>query len=206
MKFSIIALLLLAVSCSSRSFKRDYKVVDASHKEIPEWINEPMEFAEDEDDDDFESHRYYVYSTEPKNSKTIACEIAKACATSEIASEITQFIQQSLASTIQGDPTEMDQKLSEYVEDNLAKETQSFVIGSKTFKKYWEKRRFEKDLGAKKDYDGYVCSVLVKISKENLELAFNRANQKLVEKADTTKAKAKVAKVIEDAREAFNNN
>ena len=100
----------------------------------------------------------------------------------------------------------MDQKLSEYVEDNLAKETQSFVIGSKTFKQYWEKRRFEKDLGAKKDYDGYVCSVLVKISKENLELAFNRANQKLVEKADTTKAKAKVAKVIEDAREAFHNN
>lgn len=202
---STLALITLIASCSSRSFKRDYEVVDASHEDIPEWINEPNEWAEDEDDDDYESHRYYVYTTEAKNSREIACEIAKTRAASVIASEIKQFIKQSFATSAHGDPTATDSKLSEYVDDSLAKEVQSFIVGAKVQKTYWEKRRFSQEKGAKKDYDGYTCAALMKISKKNLATAFNRANQKLSEQASSSDAKAKVAKAIEDAQKAFEN-
>ena len=201
--FIVITSVVLAASCSSRKFKKDYEVVDASHKEIPEWLNEPREWADDVDDPDHEKSRYYVYTTEPKNSKSTACEIAKARAASVIADEISQFIKQSFATSTHGDPTAGDSKLSQYVEDNLAKEVQTFVVGAKVHRTYWEKQRFLKEKGAAKDYDGYTCSALLKISKDNLDVAFNRANQKLAQKAKNPDTKAKVAKAIEEAQEAY---
>lgn len=203
--FSAIFLMLVLNSCSSRSFKRDYEVVDASHKDIPEWINEPMEWAEDEDEDDYESHRYYVYTTEPKSSRTTACEIAKARGASVIAAEISQFIKHSFATSTQGDPTATDSDLSQYVEDNLAKEVQTSIVGAKVERTYWEKRRFLKEKGAKKDYDGYTCSALMKISKDNLDKGFDRAEKKLVSKSKNNETKNKVRKAIEEAQEAFDN-
>lgn len=203
---SVFAILVFVAACSSRSFKRDYEVVDASHQEVPEWVNEPREWAQDEDEDDFEKHRYYIYTTDAKNSRTMACEAAKARAASVIASEISQFIKQSFATSTHGDPRAMDPDLSSYMEESLAKEVQSFVVGAKTLRTYWEKRRYLKDKGAKKDYDGYVCSALLKVSKGNLDTAFNRANQKLTQKAQTGEAKAKVSKAIEDAQKAFQEN
>lgn len=197
--------MFILASCSSRSFNRDYEVVDASHQEVPEWVQEPREWAEDEDEDDEEKFRYYVFTTEPKNSRTTACEIAKARASSEIAGEISQFIKQSFATSTHGDPTEMDDKLSQYVEDNLAKEVQTSIVGARVHRTYWEKRRFLKEKGAKKDHDGYTCSALLKIGKDQLGSAFNRANEKLTEKADTSEAKAKVSKAIEEAKAAFEN-
>lgn len=199
---SFVFLVSLA-SCSSRSFKRDYEVVDASHKEIPEWINEPEEWAEDEDEDEYEKNRYYTYTTEPKSSRETACEIAKARAGSAVAGEISQFIKQSFATSTHGDPSATDSDLSQYVEDNLAKEVQTFVVGAKVKRTYWEKRRFLKEKGAKKDYEGYTCSALLEVSKDNLDIAFNRANQKLSEKAGSSEAKAKVSKILEQAQKDF---
>lgn len=200
---SAFCLLALAVGCASRSFKKDYEVVDASSVDIPEWVSSPREWAEDEDEDDFEKHHYYIYTSEPQASRTMACETAKARAASVVASEISQFIKQSYASAIHGDPGADEASLSRYIEESLAKEVQSFVVGGKVARTYWEKRRYLKEKGAKKDYDGYVCSALLKLDKSNLESAFNRANQKLAQKAKGNQARDKVSKAIEDAQQAF---
>ncbi len=204
---SMLSLLVLA-SCASRSFERSYKVVDASHQDIPEWINEPQVWADDVDDDDdtddySKKNRYYTFSTEAKNSQTISCEIAKARASADLASEITTFIKQSLAVSKQGDPTSQDEALAEYVEDTLAKEVQTFIVGARVYRTYWEKRKFEKELGAKKDWSGFVCSALVKISKANLSNAFDRASKSLVKKSNNSAVKENVQKAMQTAKDSY---
>ena len=201
-------MLLVVVSCASRSFERSYKVVDASHVDIPEWLNEPQEWASDVDDDDdtedyVKKNRYYTFSTEAKNSQTISCEIAKARASAELAAEITTFIKQSLAVSKQGDPTSQDEALSEYVEDTLAKEVQTFIVGARVYRTYWEKRKFEKELGAKKDWAGYVCSALVKISKANLKNAFDSASKNLVKRSSNDVVRENVKKAMQSAKESY---
>ena len=191
---SVIAV-LLAASCTSRSLEKDYKVVDASHQDIPEWVSDLEEWLDDEAD---KKSKYYYYMTEAKNSRAISCEIAKARSMTLVAEEISTFIKQSFAQTTEGNPLEVDEKLSEYVEDRLFKEVKATIVGAKTEKTYWEKRRFQKELGAKKDYDGFVCASLTSISKKNLEKAFKQVETKLVKKAKNT-SKEKVKKILEEA-------
>lgn len=194
--WSVIVLFLLS-SCSSRSLEKDYKVVDASHQDIPEWVSDLEEWLDDEAE---ENVRYYYYMTEAKNSRSISCEIAKARSMSLVAEEISTFIKQSFAQSVEGNPLDIDEKLSEYVEDRLLKEVKATIVGAKTAKTYWEKRRFQKELGAKKDYDGFVCASLTSISKKNLEKAFKRAEKKLIKKAKNA-SKEKVKKILEEASE-----
>ena len=197
---SLISLITF-ISCSSRSFERDYRVVDASSEDIPEWVEDLDEWLDDEEED-YNKNKYYLYTTEAKNSRSTACEIAKARSTSAVASEISTFIKQSFAQSKSGDPTKIDKKLSEYIQDDLVKEVQSFIIGARSYKTYWEKRRFMKDEGAKKDWDGYICTSLVKISKENLKKAFQRTEDLLASKADKN-VKIKVQELIKEASEAY---
>lgn len=193
--------LTMIVGCSSRKLERDYKVVDASTQDVPEWVEDLDEWLDDEEDD-FEKNRYYIYTTEAKNSRSTACEIANARSASSVASEISTFIKQSLAQSKHGDPTKTDKKLEEYVQDDLSKEVQAFIVGAQNYKVYWEKRRYMKDLGAKKEWDGFVCTSLVKISKANLKKAFARSEEALEKKADV-KAKEQVKKIMAEAAEAY---
>lgn len=196
-----LSLLSLIVACSSRKLERDYKVVDASSQEIPEWVEDLDEWLDDEEDD-FKKHRYYIYTTEAKNSRSTACEIAKARSASNVAGEVSTFIKQSLAQSRHGDPTKTNGKLAEYIQDDLAKEVQAFIVGAQNYKVYWEKRRFLKEQGAKKDWDGFVCTSLVKISKSNLKKAFKRSEEALSAKVDV-KAKEQVQKIMQEAAEAY---
>ena len=194
---------ILVIGCSSRSLEKDYKIVDSSHEELPEWVEDLDEWLEDEEED-FKKNRYYIYETEAKNSRSTACEIAKARSASSVAAEISTFIKQSFAQSKTGDPTATNAKLAEYVNDSLAKEVQANVVGAQSYKVYWEKRRFLKEKGAKKDWDGYVCTSLVKISKANLKRAFERVQESLELKA-TSEAKANVTQILKSAQEAYTN-
>jgi hypothetical protein len=136
MKALILLLTLLTmVGCSSRKLERDYKVVDASSQDVPEWVEDLDEWLDDEEDD-FKKNRYYIYTTEAKNSRSTACEIAKARSASSVAAEISTFIKQSLAQSKYGDPTKTNKKLEEYVQDDLAKEVQAFIVGAQNYKEY----------------------------------------------------------------------
>ena len=94
--FFFLGVLASLVGCSSRSFDRDYKVVDASHRKVPEWIVDVDVWAKEEQDD-LKKYRYYTYTSEAANSRSISCEIAKAHVSSVIASEISQFIKDTFS-------------------------------------------------------------------------------------------------------------
>jgi hypothetical protein len=120
-----------------------------------------------------------------------------------VASEITQYIKQTLAVSKQGDPTLKDEQLAEYVEDTLSKEVQSFIVGARVYRTYWEKRKFQKELGAKQDYEGFICSSLVKISKSSLTNAFSLARKKLVNQTNQKEVKENVRQAVESAKKAY---
>jgi len=198
-----LILMISMYGCSSRKLEKDYKVVDASSEDIPEWVSNLDEWIEDEEKD-AKDHKYYIYTTEAKNSRATACEIAKARSASNIAAEISTFIKQSLAQSKTGDPTLKNKKLAEYVQDDLAKEVQAFVVGAQNYKEYWEKKRFLKEKGAEKDWDGYTCTSLVKISKKLLKNAFDRSEKTLVQKSDSN-LKEVVKNIMQDASKAYTN-
>lgn len=199
---SILVLLTVFISCA-RTLEKDYRVVDASKQEVPEWVSDLDEWLDDEEEEEeFKKHRYYIYSTEPKNSQSLSCEIAKAKAASAAAGEISTFIQNSLAQSVHGDPTAKNSALSEYVQSNMLKEVEANIVGAQVYKTYWEKRRFEKEKGAKKDWDGYVCTSLIKVSKKQLKIAFERTQNALAAKVDNT-AKAEVQKILQKASEKY---
>lgn len=180
MRLLINALIALSfVSCSSRSFQRDYTVVDSSHQEMPEWIEDFDGWLEDLDKDD--DNLYYRGMSEISKSREIACEVAKAKATGDVASEINQKFKQELNSYKE---TTITNTNSEFIQNQFSKIVNSSVIGLSTAKTYWEKRRFQKELGAKKNKDAYVCYSLGKISKKNLKKSISRAHAKLNRKLD----------------------
>ncbi len=199
---SVISLVLFFSSCS-RTLEKDYKVVDASHQEIPEWVSDLDEWLDDEEDsDEFKKNRYYIYSSEAKNNRDTACKIAHANSASSVAAEISTFIKENFAQSVHGDPSKTDKKLAEYIQNDLFKEVKATVTGAQEYKKYWEKRRFMKDEGAAKNWDGYVCTSLIKIPKKMLKRAFKRTEEALANKADA-KAKETVQKIMQQASDSY---
>lgn len=202
-----IGLLLLAGlfgSCASRSFKKDYTVVDASSVDIPEWVENAREWAEDKDEEAYKKHFYYSYSTAAKTRREVACKIAKANAASEVAAEISQFISQSFAQTTSGAPATLEGEVVEFMQENLGKEVKQHLVGAKLLDTYWEKRAFKKELGAHKDWNGYTCSVLMRVPKDTMKKSIERAETKLLRKLNKTEEQEqKVKEIIEKTKEEF---
>ena len=194
---------IIAVSCSSRSLQKDYTVLDASSQDIPEWVEDLDEWIQDEIEKP-KKYRFYTYTTEAKNSRAIACEIAHARVDNKVAAEVATFIKQSFAQTKHGDPTKKNAKLTEYVQDDLAKEVQAHLSGVKYIKEYWEKRKFDKELGADKNWSGFTCTKLAQVSKSNLKSLFKKAETLLLKKTNSDKeSKEYIQKVLADAALAF---
>ncbi len=199
---SVISLVLIFSSCS-RTLEKDYKVVDASHQEIPEWVYDLDEWLDDEEDsDEFKANRYYIYSSEAKNNRDTACKIAHANSASSVAAEVSTFIKENFAQSVHGDPSKTDKQLAEYIQNDLFKEVKATVTGAQEYKKYWEKRRFMKDEGAAKNWDGYVCTSLIKIPKKMLKRAFKRTEEALAKKTNG-KAKETVQKIMQQASDSY---
>ena len=171
---------------------------------MADWINNPTEWAKDNDSAEFKDFRYFVYDTEPKVSRGIACQLANAKAASAVAGEITQFVKDSFGQSVQGDPTSNDTALEEYVENTLVQEIQSFVVGAQVFKTYWEKRSYKVEMGAPENKTAYTCAVLIKMSKKNIAKALERA-QNLLEKNAKKETKENVRGALKDAAEKFNS-
>ena len=116
-----------------------------------------------------------------------------------VAAEISSSIKENLTLAKEGDPTKTDKKLSEYLDNTLQKDVQATVIGAQVYKTYWEKRRYMMDKGAKKDFDGFVCTSLIKVPKKQLRQAFSRIKKKL-NNAIKNESKAAVATALEKAQ------
>ena len=204
MKLLFIILPLLSFISCSRSFKKDYEVVDASHKDIPEWVTDMHEWLDDDVDSEvLEKNRFYIYQSEAKNSREMSCKIAKAESAASVASEVSTFIKDSLAKSTQGDASSTNEGLTEYIQNDLYKEVKATITGIQEHRQYWEKRRFMKEEGAAKDWDGYVCSVLVKVPKSHLKKAFERTEKLLAKKLKDTASQEKVAKMMKSASDEY---
>lgn len=213
---SVLIVLSLGVACSSKkkvkdvdnteTISRDYEVRDASSTTRPGWI-EDAEVWTAQENMDTKKYRYFSYETEPKVNREIACNLAKANVRTDIASEITTFIQKSLAQSTEGqaaiDPNNpKTQPMREYVSNTMAEKVQSLIHGAAVIKTYWEKRNYLEKLGAKKNYIGFTCASLIRMETARLQSAIEKASEDLVEKADP-EMKDKVKKALENLDEDF---
>lgn len=213
---SVLLILSLGVACSSKkkvkdvdnseTIARDYEVRDASSTVRPGWIEDAEVWTEQEKMDT-EKYRFFSFETEPKVNREIACNLAKANVRSDIAAEITTFIQKSLAASSEG-AAALDannpktQPMREYVSNTLSERVQSLIHGAAVIKTYWEKRNYMQRMGAKKDYIGFTCATLVRMESTRLKNAIDKASEDLVQKADP-EMKENVKKALENLNEDF---
>lgn len=187
--------------------QREYVVRDSNSDRRPGWIEEPQYFAK-ERYGDADQYRYFAYETDPKLNRDVACKQAAAQARADIASEITSFIDQSLASAQEGNNSinENDpqmQSLREYVETELVEKVQAVIYGSQVVQKYWERRQYQEDLGAAQDYKAFTCAVLVKMESRELAKLVRRAANYTTESVNDPEMKAKVQNALKDSEAKF---
>ena len=214
---SLVLVLSFGVACSSKktvkdvdnteTIARDFEVRDASSTTRPGWIEDAQIWTEQEKMD-VEKYRYFAFETEPKVNREIACNLAKANARTDIAAEITTFIQKSLGASEEGQAAidannPKTQAMREFVSNTLAEKVQSLIHGSAVIKTYWEKRNYLQKLGAKKDYIGFTCATLVRMEKSRLKAAIDKASEDIVAKADDPETKENVKKALEKVDEDF---
>ncbi len=205
-KIAILALILGVSACSSspkqnpeREFEGPvFQLMDASTNRLPIWIETPEEGDKVKER---AKNRYFVSESSHSN-KRLCTRSAEARATTKIAQEVAQFIKNSYAEATQG---ASDEDVSEYMQEQLAQETQSFLIGAGVIKNYWEQRRYKVELGAEEDTVKFQCYALVRISKKSLAKAMAAARSKLLNNVQDSEVKAKTEDIIEEAEKAFLN-
>lgn len=212
-----LVIVLSMVACSSKkevkdvdnseTIARDFEVRDASSTMRPGWIEDAEVWTEQEKMD-VEKYRYFSFETEPKVNREIACNLAKANVRADIAGEITTFIQKSLAASTEGQAAidannPKTAPMREFVSNTLAEKVQAMINGAAVIKTYWEKRNYLQKLGAKKDYIGFTCATLIRMEKDRLKEAINKASEDIVAKADDPETKANVKKALDKIDEDF---
>ncbi len=217
-----VALALLLTSCSSTkkekelvevehtNIKKDYDVRDASSNIRPGWVEDATVWAEEygKTNKDGADFRFFSFETEPKVSREIACNLAKANAKADIAGEIATFIDKQLGASTEGAPSidpnnPKTQPLREFVSNTLAEKIMALIHGASIMKTYWEKRDYQVTKGAKKDYIGFTCASLVRIPTKELQKAIDEAANHVVNAVDDPSTKENVKKALNDASENF---
>lgn len=187
--------------------KREYEVRDASSNFRPGWIEDAEVWAK-QNEKDLEKNRFFSYETEPKVTRSVACDIAKANTRVDIASEITTFIEKTLATTQEGNAS-IDlnspklSPLKEYMENTMAEKVQSIVHGASVAKTYWEQREYKKSLGAKEDFKAFTCAVLIRMEADRLKKAVDEAASFVAKKVEDPEAKENVKKALQNVSDNF---
>ncbi|PIK16661.1 hypothetical protein [Halobacteriovorax sp. JY17] len=215
----VVSSLLLLASCGSSDkervveerenteIQRDYVVKDASSNYKPGWIEDPEVWARDKGKD-IAKYRYFSFETEPKVSRRIACDIAKANVKADIGGEIATFIDKQLATSTEGNASVDEnnpnlQPLRQYVESTLAEKIQALINGAAIVKTYWEKRAYKAELGAKKDFSAYTCAVFIRMDSKRLADAVDQAANFVANQAGDEATKSNVKKALDNAAENF---
>ena len=186
---------------------RDYLVRDASSSKRPGWI-EDAELWSRNHSKDTKKFRYFSYETDPKVSRNISCNLAKANARTDIAGEIKTFIDKQLGASTQGNANIDEnnpniQALREYVENTLAEKIQALIHGAAVEKTYWEKRAYLKEKGAKKDFTAWTCAVYIRMPSERLKRSIDEAANHVMKRADDPETKDAVRKAMKEASKNY---
>ncbi len=187
--------------------KKEYEVKDASSNFRPGWIEDAEVWAK-QNEKDLDKNRFFSYETEPKVTRAVACDIAKANTRVDIASEITTFIEKTLGTTQEGNAS-IDlnnpklSPLKEYMENTMAEKIQSMIHGAAVVKTYWEQREYKKSLGAKEDFKAFTCSVLIRMEADRLKKSVDEAANFVAKKVEDPEAKESVKKALKNVSENF---
>jgi len=189
------------------NIKRDYMVRDASSNTRPGWT-ENAELWAKEHGKDIKKYRFFSYETEPKVSRGIACNLAKANVKTDIAGEIATFIDKQLAVSQEGNASvdENNPKvraMREFVENTLAEKVQALIHGAAIVKTYWEKRKYMQKLGAKQDFIVYTCAVFLRMPSDRLARAINEAANHVANSTDDPSTKDNVKRALKNASDNF---
>lgn len=214
-KLALVLLISLAmVSCSSskkyederhEDLERDYVVKDSNSKFRPGWIEDAQGWAS-ENKEDTKTNWYYSNETEPKVGRKIACNLAKANAKTDIAGEIATKINAELTAEMRGNSS-IDENnpevkaMMEKVQSEMSESISMSIYGAKIRKTYWEKRFYQKDLGAKKDYNAYTCAALIQIPRANLNRGLEEVKMKLETVTKNKMPREDVRRAIARAKE-----
>jgi len=196
----------LEVQDNTETIKKDYEVRDASHTMRPAWVQNAILWA-DEVGKDGAKFRYHSYQTGVKVDRETACSLAKTYARADIASEISSFIQKTMAASKEGqasidDTNPVTAPLREYIEDTLAERVQAFLHGASLRGTYWEKRFYLQDMGASRNYTGYTCAALIRIENKFIKEAIGRAIAQLVNKTDSN-LKSNVKQALDNVADSY---
>ncbi len=196
----LICLLLLTACSSGRRLQRDYTLKDASAEDTPEWVATPQLVDDERARRDY---RYFVSESWAKSMR-LCQRSADTRATARIAREMIQFIKNTYAEATQNDRDGVGEEVSTYMQEQLAQETQTFVVGAQTASTYWEKRHYQVDLGAPRDDTRFACYAVVKIHKDDLKKAMAHARGKFLNSLSAPEVKAKAEAATRQVEEAFN--
>jgi len=219
--FIIIFSLILSTSCASNltvpqtaapsevsksNIEKDYILREASEENRPVWIYETEEWTKTQKDR--EDYLFFSFETAIKNDREVACDLAKASARAEIASEIVSYIEKTLGDSKEGsaaiDSNSPENKsINNYIESTIAEKSKAMVNGAQLVKTYWEKRNYLERKGAKKDYFAFTCAALIKIEKERVKRAIDETTQKIIQKIVDPGVKENVKKALKDVSENF---
>lgn len=175
----------------------DWVVLETSQPTRPAWILDPIL---GDDVKERKKSRYFVNESKNVNQR-LCVRSAEARATSQISREIAQFMKNSYTEATQNENDEA----TEHMEEQLAQESQAFIVGAKSLKTFWEKRRYKEELGAEEDKTEFNCYALVKMTKKDVEEAVKRSRQKLLGNLEDPEVKKKAEKALVGAEQAFAN-
>lgn len=182
----------------SRKIQIDYKLLGTSTGKStpPEWIASP---SKGDKSKMRKKNRYFVNESEHA-SQRLAVRSAEARATARIAQEIAQFMKNTFAEATQGGEGE---DVTEYMQEQLAQEAQTFIVGASVIKTYWEKRKYLESMGAEEDKTVFKAYALVRMSKKDVEKAVQRSRAKLLGEIEDPEVKKKTDKILKDVDDAF---
>lgn len=187
--------------------KKEYEVRDASSNFRPGWIEDAEVWAK-QNEKDLDKNRFFSYESEPKVTRSVACDIAKANARVDIAAEITTFIEKNLATTQEGNAS-IDlnspklSPLKEYMENTMAEKVQALIHGASVVKTYWEQREYKKSFGAKEDFKAYTCGVLIRMDSDRLKKSVDEAASFVAKKVEDPEARENVKKALQNVSDNF---
>lgn len=208
----LMTISMLASCASSKKYgdekhedlERNYIVKDSNSKYRPGWIEDAQGWAS-ENNEDVKNNWFYSNETEPKVGRKIACNLATANVKSDIAGEIATKISSVLTAEMSGNSS-IDENnpevkaLREQISSELSSSINASIHGAKIRKTYWEKRFYQKDLGAKKDYNAYTCAALIQIPRANLDKGLESVTEKIPTMTDKKISREEVRRAVERAK------
>jgi F0F1-type ATP synthase alpha subunit len=193
------------------NLKRDYEVREASSSTRPGWLEDAEVWAK-QNNLNIEKYRFFSFETTPKVDRTMACSMARQQAKSQIAGEVTSFIEETLMTYREGEATidmnnPTNTPLKEFVENSLGEKIAAQLQGVQMAKTYWEKRFYLKDLGAVKDFQGFTCAILLRMEDSQLKNLIQRASEEVQKEANkNSDLKSKVTDALENLEESFSKS